>query len=44
MTELNVGDSYDSVVIGDRFQLVRPATILARTASVANRIHPFKER
>src|SRR4051812_16711221 len=35
MTELNVGDSYDSVVIGDRFQLVRPATILARTASVA---------
>lgn len=35
MIQLNVGDSYDSAVIGDRFQLARPATILARMASVA---------
>ena len=35
MTHSSVGDSYDSAVIGDRFQLARPATILARTASVA---------
>lgn len=35
MTQSGAGDSYDSAVIGDRFQLVRPATILARTASVA---------
>jgi len=35
MTQSGMGDSYDSAVIGDRFQLARPATILARTASVA---------
>jgi AraC family transcriptional regulator len=35
MPQLSAGDSYDSAVIGERFQLSRPATILARTASVA---------
>jgi AraC family transcriptional regulator len=35
MAQSIVGGSYDSAVIGDRFQLVRPPTILARTASVA---------
>jgi hypothetical protein len=29
------GGSHESAVIGDRFQLGRPPTILARTASVA---------
>ena len=35
MTQSSAADSYDSAVIGDRFQLAQPATILARTASVA---------
>ncbi len=35
MTQSIAGDSYDSAVIGNRFQLVRPPTVLARTASVA---------
>lgn len=35
MTLSIAGDSYDSAVIGNRFQLVRPPTVLARTASVA---------
>src|SRR5882757_330667 len=35
MTQSGMGDSYDSAVIGDRFQLARPATVLARMASVA---------
>lgn len=35
MAQSIAGGSYDSAVIGDRFQLGRPPTILARTASVA---------
>jgi AraC-like DNA-binding protein len=35
MTRPVAGDSYDSAVIGNRFQLGRPPTVLARTASVA---------
>jgi AraC family transcriptional regulator len=35
MTEQLAGGSYDSAVIGDRFRIGRPPTILARTASVA---------
>ena len=35
MTQSSAGESYDGAVIGERFQLDRPSTILARTASVA---------
>ena len=35
MPQGSVGDSYESAVIGDRFRLDRPPTLLARTASVA---------
>jgi AraC family transcriptional regulator len=35
MVQPIVGGSHESAVIGDRFQLGRPPTILARTASVA---------
>jgi AraC-like DNA-binding protein len=35
MAQSVVGGNYDIAVIGDRFQLGRPPTILARTASVA---------
>jgi hypothetical protein len=35
MAQALAGGSHESAVIGDRFQLGRPPTILARTASVA---------
>src|SRR6266436_2365356 len=35
MAQSIVGGSYESAVIGERFQLGRPPTLLARTASVA---------
>lgn len=35
MPQESVGGSYESAVIGDRFRLDRPPTLLARTASVA---------
>src|ERR1700761_6139033 len=35
MAQSLAGGSYDSAVIGDRFKLDRPPTVLARTASVA---------